>query len=105
LQAALDAAEAAKAAGTQIFTIHFGEDPSGQLGHELLAAMATNSADDGADVYAENTDGDHFFISPTSADMQLVFLMIGASVCPQAASANPNSLPNVTLDSWKETPN
>ena len=105
LQAALDAAEAAKAAGTQIFTIHFGEDPSGQLGHELLAAMATNSADDGADVYAENTDGDHFFISPTSADMQLVFLMIGASVCPQAASANPNSLPNVTLDSWKEIPN
>ena len=105
LQAALDAAAAAKAVGTQIFTIHFGDDPSGQAGQELLAAMATNSADDGADVYAENTDGDHFFISPTSADMQLVFLLIGASVCPQAASANPNSLPNVTLDSWKEIPN
>jgi hypothetical protein len=37
----------------------------------------------------ENLDGDNFFISPTSADMQNIFQTIGAKVCPAAVAPPP----------------
>ncbi len=39
--AALNAADAAKLAGTNLFTIHFGSDPAGYPGNELLANLAS----------------------------------------------------------------
>ena len=82
--AALNASDAAKLAGKEIYTIHYGNDPAGFAGHELLAAIATGnvippppynshkpgSADDQASAAAENSDGDHFLIAPTAADIQ-----------------------------------
>ncbi|MEN9390288.1 MAG: hypothetical protein RLZZ283_388 [Candidatus Parcubacteria bacterium] len=56
----------------------------------------------------ENGDGDNFFISPTSADMDGIFDHIGAKVCPAAAappivttptSGTINVLTNVVNDS------
>lgn len=102
-EAVLDAADIAKLGSTKIFTIHFGSDPSGFAGQELLAALAngtsttpthsghsganheTGSADDKASAALENTDGDNFYISPTSADMAQIFTDIGKKVCPAAA--------------------
>ena len=40
-QAALNAADTAKLAGLNIFTIHYGDDPSGYNGRELLANLAS----------------------------------------------------------------
>ncbi len=43
IQAALNAADTAKTAGISLFTIHFGSDPSGYTGRELLANLATGA--------------------------------------------------------------
>lgn len=43
VEAALDAADAAKLAGIDVFTIHFGSDPSGYSGRELLANLASGT--------------------------------------------------------------
>jgi hypothetical protein len=128
LEAALDAADAAKLAGTEIYTIHYGEDPpiSGHpepfLGQELLAALASGSEpiptkfghgghghqpgslDDKASPAAENADGDHFFISPTSDDLRDLFLFIGQQVCPAVVSSPPPPPPAVKVDAWDELP-
>ena len=34
------------------------------------------------DAAAENADGDNFYISPTSADLEEIFQNIGKAVCP-----------------------
>ena len=104
---ALDAADAAKINGVKIFTIHFGSDPAGFKGRDLLAALASGSfnvpvsmyndgtvhqpgsANDKSTAAQENTDGDNFFISPTSADMQGIFETIGKIACPAAGGALP----------------
>lgn len=43
-EAALLAADTAKLAGVNIFTIHFGTDPSGYIGKELLANLANGNS-------------------------------------------------------------
>jgi hypothetical protein len=75
----------AKAAGVEMFTIGFGiggkscgDDSgaytaSGGTVSQLLAAMATDSADNCASG-SENSDGDHFFCEPKSGDLSSVFL-------------------------------
>jgi hypothetical protein len=84
-QYALDMATKAKAQGVEMFTIGFGiggkscgDDSgtytaSGGTVSELLAAMATDSADNCASG-SENSDGDHFFCEPKSGDLSSVFL-------------------------------
>ena len=70
------AAEAAKAKGIEVFTVGFGLDGanddlcsdtaspwSGKRASDLLAAMATDSTNDGCPAN-ENDDGDHFFCLP-----------------------------------------
>jgi hypothetical protein len=96
IETALDAADAAKISGIEIFTIHFGGDPAGIEGQELTAYLASGttavpygthqpgSADDQSSAAAENSDGDNFYISPTSADMEQIFTDIGIAVCPAA---------------------
>lgn len=54
-----------------------GED--GRVDGVTVAGSAVNAA-------AENSDGDYFFIAPTSADMPAIFSTIGALVCPAAAN-------------------
>ena len=98
-EAAYDQADAIKLAGRQVFTIHFGSDPSGFAGHELMAALASGAtappatdghnthghqsgaADDQTTAAAENGDGDNFFIAPTSADMTAVLQQIAGQFC------------------------
>lgn len=89
-QYAVDQANAAKAAGVELFTIGLGigsktcDDESagstwdGEPVPTLLAAMATSSTDNCV-AGGENTDGDHFFCEPASADLQDVFLAAAAS--------------------------
>lgn len=55
VEAALDAADSAKSNGVNIFTIHFGTDPSGYTGRELLANLA--SGDDEITTSPHNTHG------------------------------------------------
>lgn len=105
---ALDAADAAKLGGVEVFTIFFGIDESTPfLGKDLLASLASGeagvpshsghngllhqsgSANDQPSASAENGDGDHFFISPTAADMPALFATIGTIVCPAAALPPP----------------
>ena len=70
------AAEAAKTKGIEVFTVGFGLDGAnddvcsdtaspwtGVMASDLLAAMATDSANDGCPAN-ENDDGDHFFCLP-----------------------------------------
>ena len=67
--AALAAANAAKAAGTEIYTVAFGSDTAGK---DLLAEMATDSQNDDP-IEGENFDGDHFFIAAAPADLESIF--------------------------------
>lgn len=75
---ALIAAQAAKNAGIELFTIGFGLDgsnnvndpracPSGPLPRTLLAMMATQPSVDGGCPGTSNDDGDHFFCVPKTA--------------------------------------
>lgn len=128
----LDAADAAKLSGIEIFTIHFGTDPAGFEGRELMAALASGVAttpshgghDGGShtsgaifegNVAAENTDDDHFFIStsPSGADMPAVFDTIGKLACPASVPPPPPGPPPspppppvapapLLIDSWDE---
>ena len=74
------AATAAKAAGTEIFTVGFGLDGSndiacpdtsgawkGKMASQLVASMATSSAADNGCPGTENDDGDHYFCVPKTA--------------------------------------
>jgi cysteine-rich repeat protein len=106
-EAAYDTSDAAKLAGREIFTVHFGSDPAGFAGQELMAAIATGtasppsadghnthahqngSADDQATSAAENADGDHFFISPTAAEMTAVLSTIVNQYCYSIPTATP----------------
>lgn len=71
-QAALDAADSAKLDGINLFTIHFGADPSGYAGKELLANLASGGTavsghQNGS--YADPssvTSGSTGYVSPTS---------------------------------------
>jgi hypothetical protein len=72
VQDALTAADVAKLAGTDIFTIHFGSDPSGYNGRELLANLASGNTtvsghEKGSafDQSATPTSGNTGFVSPT----------------------------------------
>lgn len=96
--ASLNAADAAKRSGTNIFTIHFGTDPSGYAGTELLANLASgsvpvagheNGSVSNGSAAAENADNDNFFVAPTSADMLQIFNAIGGRVCPALAEPIP----------------
>lgn len=62
---------------------------------------------------AENTDGDHFFIAPTSADMPNIFKTIGELACPALLPpapppalppppAPPAPPPPISIGSWDE---
>jgi hypothetical protein len=93
-------ADAAKAAGIEIFTIAYGDALSGQrcadtsgpwhnqLSTALLAYMATNSADNAlgggcnttAKRAAENSDGDHFLCAANSDELKAVFQSAAASL-------------------------
>lgn len=82
-QAALSSAAAAKAAGTEIFTIVVGSNSASS--HSLLAGMATDSPHTHpADDAQENTDGDHFFIAPAADELRDIFLQISEEICPPA---------------------
>lgn len=101
--AARDAAALAKSKGIEIFTIHFGEDPDGLDGQELLAELATDSADDQPSAFDENEDGDHFYISPTASDMKNIFLEVGKAACPLVLSPS-GITKSLEIDSWEEVP-
>ena len=84
---ATTAANAAKAAGVEVFTIGFSltssggtsapvcPDNSGRTALTQLASMATDSASTSTTQCDanENTDGDHFFCQPAGADLTAVF--------------------------------
>jgi hypothetical protein len=82
----LDASKAAaeaKAAGIEVYTVAFGvegilcDDTSGawyrKPATNLLADMASNSANDGTCPGTENTDGDHFYCVPKTSDLTAIF--------------------------------
>ncbi|HVM95567.1 MAG TPA: hypothetical protein VMT89_04220, partial [Candidatus Acidoferrales bacterium] len=113
-EAAYLTSDSIKLLGREIFTMHFGSDPSGFAGKELLAAIATGtapvpstdghnthghqtgSANDQATAALENSDGDHFFISPTAADMTTVMTTILTQYCQSVPSPTPTETPTVT---------
>lgn len=74
------AAEAAKAAGIELYTVGFGLDGSndmacpdsgtpwnGRMATDLLASMATDSVKDGGCPGTENSDGDNYYCLPKTA--------------------------------------
>jgi uncharacterized protein YegL len=65
----LAAANAAKAAGTEIFAIGLGSVNVGQL-----------------NAWASDPDSEHVFIAPSSADLEAIFEAIGAAIVVPAAS-------------------
>ena len=80
------AATAAKGANIELFTVGFGLDGannvncpdtvgtwSGRKVTSLLASMATGPSDDDLCTAAENTDSDHFYCQPRTADLATVF--------------------------------
>ncbi len=136
-EAALDAADAAKLSGVEIFTVFYGSDPSGFYGQELLSALASGSVsasglpshshfgnahqsgsndnfgNNSAGYASENTDGDYFFIAPSSSYLSDIFNSIAQLSCPAAgpsASATPPQPPpppllspsNISIGSWEE---
>lgn len=106
-EATYDESDALKLAGVNIFTIHFGADPSGFAGHELLAAVAsgstappatdshnghghqTGSSDNQATAAAENTDGDNFFRATSSTDFEPILEQIAEQYCVSLPTATP----------------
>lgn len=123
IEAALDAADAAKQDGIYIFTIHFGNDPAGFAGKELMAALASGnvttpshnghsgpihehgSAHDQGSAAAENADGDYFFIAPSSNDLENLFNIIGLMICPGAGGSGGGAgHTSITVDQWEEVP-
>lgn len=82
----------------EIFTIGYGvqhsycHDESGDYDYErvteLLADMATDSADDQGhcltedDIQEENTDGDHFLCQAKGDDLQIVFVTAASALAP-----------------------
>ncbi len=89
---ALNAANSAKSAGTEIFTIHFGDDPAGFAGKELLAAMASGQ--------------DHFFVSPTSVNLIGLFEIIANKICPNVSGLNFSPASTYfSINTWEEVPN
>jgi Putative Flp pilus-assembly TadE/G-like/von Willebrand factor type A domain len=88
---AIAAAAPAKAAGIDVFTIAFGAgtdrctDKSGPwvnvYATTQLAATATTSVDNqpGGCAATENTDGDHYFCLPKSADLTAAFRQVAAA--------------------------
>ena len=104
---------------TNIYTIHFGNaSPDGSYNpapRDFIAGLASgdypisghqpgSKNDAGTSstqsvIDAENSDGDNFYISPISADMQGVFEDIGRAVCPAAGGGTPPtpSPPTITV--------
>ena len=89
---AVQSAAPAKAAGMDVFTILFGpandrcsSDKSGPYTNAFatlqMAAIATNSIDNAPGTCAptENTDGDHYFCLPKSADLTAAFRQVAAA--------------------------
>jgi hypothetical protein len=89
---AVQSAAPAKAAGIDVFTIAFGAgtdkctgDKSGPwvnvFATSQLAATATDSIDNapGGCAATENTDGDHYFCLPKSADLTAAFRQVAAA--------------------------
>lgn len=80
IESALDSADNAKLDDVEIFTIHFGEDPSGYAGKELLANLASgedtvsssghnhngSTHEDGSTYNSNNINDDTGYTSPTS---------------------------------------
>ncbi len=89
IQAAIPSADAAKADDIGIFTISF----TGGVNGDLWAQIATDSSNDQASAALENTDGDHFFISPSSSDMPGIFQTIANLACPAIAAPPPPTPP------------
>jgi hypothetical protein len=73
VQASLNSSDNAKLSGVDIFTIHFGSDPSGYTGRELLANLASGNTTVSGHQNGSLADpggiisGDTNFIPPTSA--------------------------------------
>lgn len=124
---ALAQADAAKQAGIEVFTIHYG-DTSGRTflaslssgtivnpGHQPGSKNDAGTSTTQSVIDAENADGDHFFISPNAASLQGVFQTIAGIVCP-AAAAPPGAPPppappapaplppSIIVGSWGEKP-
>ncbi len=97
----LGAADTAKLAGDQVFSIHFGTSTGRDLVASLASGTVTNSphqpgshnnvtsANSQAQINAENADGDNFFIAPASTDMASIFSTIANIVCPAIATPPP----------------
>jgi len=90
-QAAINAANTIKTAGTRIVTIAFDSSGSSSAdvnGRILLAQLATQPSSDntGSDAVTdaeratENADGDDFFIAPTSDGIQSVFSAVSQTI-------------------------
>jgi len=112
--AALGAADTAKtwdgvdSIKTTIYTIHYGD----ASGRDFLARLATGDEpisghqsgskndvdvpDNETLIYNENHDGDHFYISPTSAEMEDIFQMIGEEIMAPTVGELPPNLVVVT---------
>ena len=122
---ALDAADLAKQGGSELFTVHFGTNSGRDLVAQLANGTTPNSphepgsyndagtSNDQADIDAENTDDDNFFIAPTSSDMPAIFDLVGKKACPAAIPPPPPSPPlppppppspasPITVGSWDE---
>ena len=109
-EAAYDESDIIKGLGRQIFAIHFGADPAGFAGPEMMAAIVTGTVAppatdghnthghlNGADVNAgENTDGDNLFIAPTASDMTLILQVIALQFCQSLPTPTPTNTPTNT---------
>jgi len=100
-----DAAKAAKAKGIEVYTVGFGLDVQqdhicqdtygdwdGQSAPDLLAAMATASANDNGCPGTENDDGDNYFCLPktsgASTDLSEVFKKAVAQISGHSRLVN-----------------
>ncbi|MEX2162440.1 MAG: vWA domain-containing protein [Anaerolineales bacterium] len=97
-QYAYDRAAVVKGNDIEVFTIGYGvqseycDDDSGAYNYErvteLLANMATDSADDqghcanAASIAAENGDGDHFLCQAEGGDLDFVFVTAASALAP-----------------------
>jgi hypothetical protein len=88
---AVQEARRAQAQGIEVYTIGFGIagkrcflDTTGAyvnaLVTKVLADAATQPTTDSGCVSSENTDGDHFYCEPKSADLRTVFLRVASDI-------------------------
>jgi len=101
----VETAKMAKEDGIEIYSIHFGDNNYRELSSEISTgslndpeSFSINDAGESTTqtvIDAENNDGDHFFISPTSAQLSTIVNIISTIIYPP---------PNISIDSWRENP-